>query len=61
MVGAEIVRFLYDEVDKSYSLQEGGLRRAEDRFGRAILCDDERIDNGTETGRAGLPGAKRWS
>ena len=38
--------------------RKGGLRRAEDRFGRAILCDDERIDNGTETGRAGLPGAK---
>ena len=31
--------------------REGGLRRAEDRFGRAILCDDERIDNGTETCR----------
>lgn len=30
--------------------RKGGLRRAEDRFGRAILCDDERIDNGTETG-----------
>ena len=39
--------------------RKGGLRRAEDRFGRAILCDDERIDNGTETGQAGLPGAKR--
>lgn len=32
--------------------RKGGLRRAEDRFGCAILCDDERIDNGTETGRA---------
>jgi hypothetical protein len=41
--------------------REGGLRRAEDRFGRPILCDDERIDNGTETRQTGLPGAKRWS
>lgn len=40
--------------------REGGLRRAEDRFGRPILCDDERIDNGTETRQTGFPGAKRW-
>ena len=59
MVGTEIVRFLYDEGDKSYSLQGRRLRRAEDRFGRAILCDDERIDNGTETRQTGFPGAKR--
>lgn len=39
--------------------REGGLRRAEDRFGRPILCDDERIDNGTETRQTGFSGAKR--